>query len=350
MDLQEYLESCAKDTNKELEEFFPRKFTQGWADSFLGDQNFKVDLDASQKALVNPIWDFLDRGGKRWRPALLLLAAEAVGGSRDKALPFTVIPELIHNGTIMVDDVEDGSELRRGKKATHLLYGVDVAVNAGNAMYYLPLVKLFGNSGLNDSAKSKVYDLYSLEMLRLSFGQAMDIHWHNGNKFVSEEEYLQMCSYKTGSLARFAAELGAIVGGGSEEQVAALGSFATNIGVAFQIQDDILNLKPKEGWGKLVGDDIIEGKRTLLVIHALKVLNTREKNRLVEILDSQNNSGEEIKEAISLLDSADSFSFAKKKADDLVMGSWKKTADLLEDSDSKKLLKEFADYLVNRNI
>ncbi len=351
MNLQSYLAKSSKETNEALLRFFPKKFSGKWFKRYFRSPEFALDETALQKSVVDPIWDFLDRGGKRWRPGLLLLACEATGGNRKKAVPFTVLPELIHNGTIMVDDVEDSSTLRRGKPSTHLLFGVDVAVNAGNAMYFLPLLKLFSGPSLDAKTKSKIYDLYVREMVFLSFGQATDIHWHHGysNK-VSESEYLQMCSFKTGSLSRFAAQLGAILGGASEKQVAAFADFATSIGVAFQIQDDILNLVPSEGWGKETGDDISEGKRTLIVIRAFSVLPKKKKRRLIKLLDSKTTSVSEIQEAISILSECGAMDYASSVAKKLVLKSWSRLDGVLKDSDSKKLLKEFAGYLIEREV
>jgi geranylgeranyl diphosphate synthase, type I len=349
MELNVFLEKTRKEVDAELESFFPKKASVQWASKTLGKSDYGFDELAVQNAVFNPVWDFLERGGKRWRPALMLLACESVGGKKADALKFSIIPELLHNGTIMVDDVEDNSLLRRGKKATHLIYGVDVAVNAGNLMYYLPMALVY-NSGLAAEKKAGIYDSYSREMLRLSFGQAMDIQWHHGCDDVSENQYLEMCSYKTGSLARFSVVLGGILGGASENQLAALSKFATSIGIAFQIQDDILNIKPPEGWGKEVGDDIKEGKRTLIVIHAFSVLSAEKKVRLIEILNSENASDADVAEAICVLSESGSIDYASRFAKKIVLESWKRLEELINDSDAKNMLRAFADYVVQRKI
>ncbi|MBI4210408.1 MAG: polyprenyl synthetase family protein [Candidatus Diapherotrites archaeon] len=351
MQLEAFLKSTALEVNAQLESFFPRGLTDGWIAANLGKPKFVVDLGASQKSMVEPIWEFLSRGGKRWRPALMILATEAVGGRKKDALPFTVMPELAHNGSIIIDDVEDRSTLRRGKPCTHIIYGTDIAINAGTALYLIPLAKLFANSRVPAAKKAQMYDNYAVELLRLSFGQALDIHWHHGNGVPTEDQYLQMCYYKTGTLARLAVSLGAILGGASKSQLDALGEFAGSIGVAFQIQDDILNILPQNDlWGKELGDDINEGKRTLLVIHALKTLSPEKASRLMEILDAKQNSKSEVSEAISLLLECGSVEYARKVAKDLVMKSWKKLDPKLKDSRAKAMLKEFADYLIERKI
>jgi len=251
----------------------------------------------------------------------------------------------------MIDDVEDNSYLRRGKKATHLLFGVDVAVNAANAMYYLPLVTLFNSNTLGAEKKAHIYDVYAREMLKLSIGQATDIRWHNAQSNVNESQYLQMCSYKTGSLSRLAIQLGGILGGASLEQLNTFSDFGTSLGVAFQIQDDILNLKPGgEKWGKEIGDDINEGKITLIIINALKSLKDNKKQKLLEILQKENNSKEEISEAISIIAESDAIKYSKELAKNIVLENWANLEKVLDESDAKNLLKEFAYFVVNRKL
>ncbi len=348
--LREFLKKTAGEVDAEIENFFPKKFSAGWYSKHLGKPEFALDSGAAQGAISSPVWDFLSRGGKRWRPALMLLACEAVGGRKADALPFTPIPELAHSGSVIVDDVEDNSALRRGKPSLHIEYGVDIAINAGNALYFLPLLPLALDKKLSPEKKSLVYALYVSEMSKLSFGQGIDIFWHNGHKDATEQEYLQMCSLKTGSLARMAVGLGATLGGASRRQFEALTEFATSIGVAFQIQDDILNIKPNEGWGKETGDDIKEGKRTLMAIHAFSALPEKERARLTWILDSRNNSDNEVREAIDMLEKSGSIEYAKKTAASLVSGSWAKLEKSLPATRAKGMLKEFAEYVVERSV
>jgi len=348
--LHSFLAASASEVDSEIEKFFPKKFRTAWVQQNIGRPEFGFDADAAQKSITDPVWDFLMRGGKRWRPALMLLACESVGGKKKDALALTPIPELAHTGTIIVDDIEDNSALRRGKPSLHIIYGVDIAINAGNALYFLPLLSLLNKPSLGAEKKAAIYELYIREMSKLSLGQGMDIYWHRGNRAVSEQEYLQMCSYKTGSLARLAVGMGAILGNATPRQLEALVDFATSIGVAFQIQDDILNIKPREGWGKETGDDIKEGKRTLMVIHAFSKLPEKGRSRLKWILDSRHNSELEVKEAIGLLESEGSVQYAEKFANEMVAKSWKKLDASIENSKAKSLLREFADYMVKRSV
>jgi len=338
---------------RELQKVFPRNATSDWLKKIVGKADYSYDAATISTELNAPVWEFLDRGGKRWRPILMLSACKAVGGLEETAIPFTPLPELIHEGTIIVDDIEDGADVRRGKKAMHLLFGVDTAINDGNAIYFLPLSLVYRNSeNLSEKQRLQIYNLYSEEMVRLSLGQAMDIHWHKGSKKdVTEQDYLQMCVYKTGVLARFSAKLGGIIGSGSTEQINALGKFAESLGVGFQIQDDILNIAPKSGdWGKEIGEDISEGKRTLLVLHALKNLNKEKAIELVEILNSHSKDLGKIKKAISLIEGAGSIDYTREKAKEIVAESWEKLESVLEENQGKEELRAFASFVVEREL
>lgn len=338
---------------REIEKVLPRKASEKWLCRVVGRADYSYDTATISNEFNKPVWEFLDRGGKRWRPILMLSACKAVGGTEKNALPFTPMPELIHEGTIIVDDIEDNAEIRRGKKAMHLLTGIDTAINNGNALYFLPLVLLYRNTKkLSEKKRLQIYDLYGEEMLRLSLGQAMDIHWHKGKKSdVKEEDYLQMCTYKTGVLARLSAKLGGILGNGTKKQINALGKFAESLGVGFQIQDDILNIAPASGkWGKEIGEDISEGKRTLLVLHALKKLNKRDSRELLRILNAHTKNKAKIKRAISLIKKAGSINYAREKAKKIVSESWKRLEGMLPENEGKKELKAFAQFMVEREI
>ncbi|MBI2550246.1 polyprenyl synthetase family protein [Candidatus Woesearchaeota archaeon] len=336
---------------KELRSFLPAELTANWAEKAVGKAIWKYDVASLTKSISEPVWDFLSRGGKRWRPMLMLICCEAVGGNPEKILPFTVIPEIIHNGTLIVDDIEDNSDLRRGKPVLHKIFGVDMAINAGNTLYFLPYITI-RNSDLPGTTKKDAYEIISLQLLKGHFGQAIDIYWHSGksDRIPTEEEYLQMCANKTGSVASMAAKLGALLGGGSEKQIKALGEFAEAAGVAFQIKDDILNVESSEGIGKGFGDDISEGKRTLLVIHTLNAAPENERQRLLEILNMHTKDEKLLKEAIAIINKHNSIEYAKKAAAQLIEKYWKETEAALPESEAKNQLKELAQLLISRSI
>jgi geranylgeranyl pyrophosphate synthase len=346
-----YLEDKAKNVNKEIEKIIPQIPDKAWFEWAIGKTKYAYNTHAASEAIITPIHDLLNRGGKRWRPALMLLCIEAVGGNSEEFLQFSALPEIIHNGTLIIDDIEDNSDMRRGEACIHKKYGVDIAINAGNAMYYLPVSILYKNSGnLLDTTRLAIYDLIAEEMVRLHVGQGMDIYWHQGNKIdISEKDYLQMCAFKTGTLARLAAKLGVILGAGTESQKNMLGHFAETIGVAFQIQDDILNLSSKTfSEKKGFGEDIHEGKRTLLVLHALSKLNPIKKKRLISILNLHLSDEAVISEAIELIKSTGAIEYASEIAKKLVVEAWSNASQILPESEAKRKLKDIADYLIQR--
>lgn len=352
-DIIRFLEKKKPFIDSKIKEHFPEKLDSDYLDGILGKTRYEYDLDSINKSITEPAWDILKRGGKRWRPALFLLIVKAMGADLEKIQDFVIIPEIIHNGTLMTDDVEDDSELRRGKPCIHKIYGVDVAINTGNFMYYIPLTILIKNKdNLDPKTLLRVYGVYTKEMINLSIGQGLDIWWHKGKaNGITEKQYLQMCSCKTGTLSRMAAKLAVALSGGTEEQEEKIGRFAESIGIAFQIQDDVLSasggkFQEKKGYG----DDITEGKRTLMVIYTLKKANEKDRIRLLKILDTHTRDKKLIKEAIDILKKYDSIDYAKKIARELVSDAWKEIDPLLPESDAKRKLKSFADFLIERDI
>ncbi len=338
-----------------IREFFPKTLKHGGVEEICGPASFSaIDEKLASKAVNEICWDLLERGGKRWRPALYLIILEALGGKKAVALAkdFLVVPEVVHNGTLLVDDIEDDSLTRRGKPCVHKSYGVDLAVNAGNAMYFIPLNVFFKRK--NDfpaETMTRAYEIFAQEMIKLSYGQGLDIYWHKGNAVADEKQYLQMCAYKTGALARMSARLAANFAGAGSDETEALGKYAEAIGVAFQIQDDVLNLEgEEEKYGKEIGGDISEGKQTLITIHALKHLTPAKATRLQEILSSHSKEERVIREAIALIKETHALDYAKKFSRKLVQDAWTNVEGILKESKAKHELKAFADYLVERKL
>eukprot|EP01114_Cavostelium_apophysatum_P017196 TRINITY_DN504_c0_g1_i1.p1 TRINITY_DN504_c0_g1~~TRINITY_DN504_c0_g1_i1.p1 ORF type:complete len:386 (+),score=86.71 TRINITY_DN504_c0_g1_i1:164-1321(+) len=344
--------------NSALEKWLPREINQDNIIQICGRPKYEWDVNAINKAVIEPIWDLLDRGGKRWRSTLLLLVAEALGKSAEEVLDFVVITEIVHNGTLIVDDIEDDSEYRRGKPCLHKTVGVDVAINAGNLMYFLPLRVLRERVDLPKEVMLKCYETYSTEMLTLHLGQGLDICWHSKQRDDHSPEpnvanYLQMCANKTGALARMSAKLSALICGGTDEQAEAIGNFAESIGIAFQIQDDLLNLEfdaavatNKGG----VGEDIHEGKRTIMVIHSFDSAPAEEAKRLREILSMHTSDPVLIAEAIDIMRRNKSMEFAQDKARDLIFEAWNGVDTLLPNSTAKSQLRTLVDYLIDRKV
>jgi len=354
LDIEKFLEEKAALIDKAIEKYVPRRFSEKAVLFRINPPRYAHNSEILNKAVAEPIWEFLDRGGKRWRPALFLLICEALGKNPEDFVDFAIIPEVIHNGTLMIDDIEDASELRRGKPCTYKIYGLDIAINAGNAMYYLPLLPLIKHREKIPLEKlCKVYEIYVQEMISLSLGQAMDIAWHRGlanADELNEKDYLQMCAYKTGTLARMAAKIAAVLADANEKLIEKLGHFAESIGVAFQMQDDILDLTGEKFAEKKGGrgQDITEGKRSLIVIHTLKVAKAADRKRLVEILNMHTSDQKLRREAIAIIKKYNSIDYVKRFARKIVQESWREAEKLLPQSDAKKKLNAFAQFLIER--
>ncbi|MDA3941522.1 MAG: polyprenyl synthetase family protein [Spirochaetia bacterium] len=323
---------------KQLRKAFPSKITFEWVKTAAGQKDPLGKLE-EYDAFCEPGRELLNRGGKRWRPVLMQLSCEIVGG-KDSALPLTPLVEFPHNGSLVIDDIEDKSEWRRGEKAVHLIYGDDFAINAGNLLYFMP-TSLIDNSDLTDSQKLLLYKYYSENLRRLHLGQGFDILWHNSSIIPDPAEYEQMCRFKTGSLARLAAQAGVIAGGGSPETAELLGEVCENMGVGFQILDDIKNLTTGNP-GKGRGDDIVEGKKSLPVIYHLKN-NPTNTSKLETLFKSAKEKGfeyaaDEINEAIDLISSSGALDEAKKRAQELLDASTKTISDNFKQSEASKLI------------
>lgn len=339
--------------NFQIERILPRKFRD--ADlSKLTFIRYKLDLEAINKSINTPFWDLLDRGGKRWRPILFLLIVKLFGKNPDKYLDLSCIFELIHNATLIVDDIEDKSEKRRGKKSVHLIYGDDIAINSANTLYYLPLLTLKNHKDINTEKLLKIYQTYIQEMVNLGIGQGTDIAWHNNlvaNNSITINKYFQMCAFKTGCLARMSAKIAAIIGGASDTQVDILGRLGESLGVVFQIQDDILNITESE-LSKLkgFGEDITEGKKSLPVLIAMDLLPKSKSKRLADILKLHSKDPKIIKEAVDLINLAEGIEKSQVKMRSLLDETLKEIEKNIPKNEAKEQLLAFAKSLVDRKI
>jgi len=257
---QEYTRRIEK-IEKELRRWLPETADSAWVEKVFPDIGGKISA-SSAHFLTAPLTDILSRGGKRWRPLLMTLVCETLGGG-DSAIQLSPLLEFCHNASLIHDDIEDESDERRGKQAIHKIYGVDTAINSGTFFYFLSSSCI---DSCNLKNKELLYKLWTDCIRKLHLGQAMDINWHRNVSAVPEiEEYYSMCRMKTGSLARFAAELGANAADAPKEAVKVLGDATEMMGVGFQILDDVKNLTTGNP-GKKRGDDVVEGKKSLPVL------------------------------------------------------------------------------------
>jgi geranylgeranyl diphosphate synthase type I len=277
-----------------------------------------------------------------------MLSCEAIGSDSKKLLPIAASIEMFHNFTLSHDDIEDDSEMRRGKPCLHKIYGIPLAINAGDGLFAM----VWETSLLLEMPPKKIVEaqrILSDAFRRVLEGQGMEIDWYRTNRWdITEENYADMVAGKTGALIAASCEVGAFLGGGKKRQRKVLREFGNAVGVAFQIQDDILNIIGKEEtYGKEIGGDISEGKRTLMVIHTLEKASIEDKKRLTSILDEKTKDRQKISEAIEILKKYNSNEYARKQAEKLIVKA-KKGLEKLPQTEARQKLLELADFFINR--
>jgi len=285
-------------------------------------------------------------GGKRLRPLLTTMVCEAFGGSSDLAVPYGVALEMIHNFTLVHDDVMDEDDTRRGLKTVHHEYGVPEAILAGDAMFARAF-EIVLDSDIDDSKIIKLVEILARSVRLLADGQQMDLDFEDRD-IVSPEEYLEMIERKTAVLYSAAAQGGAIVGGASEQQQEAMFEYGRLIGLGFQIWDDVLDLRStKESFGKPVLNDIRNGKKTLIVVHALDAMKSPEKDELLAVLGKKDATEEELMSAKELLETVGSIDYASRIASEFVAKA-KEELKAVKDDRHRMILTAFADFMLSR--
>ncbi len=282
-----------------------------------------------------------DAGGKRLRPAAVILAAEAVGSDIRTVLPAAVAVELVHNFTLVHDDIMDSDDIRRGMPAVHVKWGEAAAILAGDTLYSKAF-EIITNAKGEPSRILKCVDVLSRACRDICEGQWMDVEFEDRSD-VTEEEYLEMIEKKTGVLYAASMMIGAIMGGASDEVADAFYESGRLIGIAFQIYDDVIDMtSAEEILGKVRGSDIMEGKKTLIAIHALN------NGVQLDIFGKGRATTEEINEAVCVLEDAGSIDYVRCLAFSYVEKG-KNLLDIVEDSPAKDILLEIADYMIKRS-
>ena len=277
-------------------------------------------------------------GGKRYRPILGLLAYEACGGKDvDKVMNFALSAELIHTATLVHDDVYDRSKMRRGKPTIHASHGISHAIIAGDYLFALGFE-------LGARHEEKIIDMVSASCARLASGEILQLE-HMGDLSTNPEDYYEIIDGKTAGPFATACSCAAIVVGPHEELVEPMWNYGMEMGRAFQLVDDLLDLIGDETTGKPRGTDVHEGKMTLPIIHALTVMHGAERDHLADVLTNFNDS--RLRELTDLLERAGSFDYSRLLISNHV-GRAVESLGALPDSDAKRLLIEFAEMSGSR--
>ena len=303
-----------------------------------------------KRYLYGPLAAYTANAGKRHRPLICLLACEAVGGDPDTARSSAAAIEHFHTAALIHDDIEDSSATRRGEPCLHIREGEGLAINAGDLALSLVTGTVVNDAGLGDATKLRVLSELVDMTTRTIEGQALDIGWARDDRFdLTTDDYLLMANHKTAFYSgAVPLAIGAIVGGGTETQIATLRAFGMASGLAFQIQDDVLNLVgTKESTKKDFRSDITEGKRTLVAVHALSHAPRRE--RLLAILSARESDPAVLDEAVGIMREAGSIEFANAYAENLVVSAKEALIAELPKTKARDLLASMADFFVKRN-
>ncbi len=287
-------------------------------------------------------------GGKMLRPSLSLITAEAVGGQKESALKAGSAIELIHTFSLIHDDIMDQDDMRRGMPSVHKVWGDDVAILAGDTLFSKAFETII-NSNQELASPAQINHALSTvadACVKICEGQALDMGFED--RFdVTENEYMEMIFKKTGALIAAATKVGAIMGGASDEVIDAMYEYGRLIGLAFQIQDDYLDIaSDEETLGKPIGSDIGKGKMTIIAINGLASAG-EDSEKLLEILKDTDNSQEDIDLAIEILTKCGAIDYARNLALDSVSQA-KEVLEILPDSSSKQVLADIADFVLER--
>ena len=297
------------------------------------------------------------REGKGFRPALCLATCQGCGGRMADAVRSAAALELFHNAFLIHDDLEDGSLARRGSPTLHAKYGVGVAANVGDGMNVLALGTLLRNVELIGLRRALATVREAERMARESVeGQAIELDWIRRNRSdLGVRDYLTMCRKKTCWYTCTAPmRIGALIAGVPEDRLRAFNAFGFHVGAAFQIQDDILNLTAEEHlYGKEIGGDIAEGKRTVMVIHALRNARPRARARVLRIYgkDRRDKTEADLAFVRAAMDACGSIDFARALAQRLALRAellFARDLRWMPASPHRRFLAQMIDYMVTR--
>ena len=318
-----------------------------YRDSFLEELN-KIAVDKEPKNLYEPVSYILNLGGKRLRPILTLMSADIFGADYKKGLSAAMAVEVFHNFSLVHDDIMDDAPLRRGKATVHEKWDLNTGILSGDAM--LIEAYRFLESYNGDQFK-KLVSLFSTTALQVCEGQQYDVDFETRDD-VSIPEYLKMIEYKTAVLVAAAMKMGAIIAETTTENEDLIYDFGKNLGIAFQLQDDYLDaFGNPETFGKQVGGDIIENKKTYLYLKALEQSSTAEQNSLDQLFSIQpTNTDDKVATVKAIFVESKADLATKQAIEEYTNKAFAVLDKLAITIDKKEALKQFGLWLMNRKV
>jgi len=296
-------------------------------------------------SLYDPVNYIMSGGGKRIRPLMTMIACETFGGKAEDAIDAAVAMEILHNFTLVHDDIMDNADTRRGRDTVHKKWDINSAILVGDELIGLSYRSLLNT---DSSRIAEVVRAFTDGVIEVCEGQALDKEFES-NDDVSLTDYRLMIQKKTAELLKTSAAVGAIIGNANESEMEMINCYSENLGLAFQIQDDLLDVTADESeFGKKIGGDILERKKTFLYIKSLEILHGKEKERLVKLYKDGDKKSADVDEIINIYNNICAVEFAKaeiKKYTEKANAS----ISLIDSAEKRSKLKCFSDMLLNRN-
>ncbi|MBK7148021.1 MAG: polyprenyl synthetase family protein [Bacteroidetes bacterium] len=360
--MKEFLKAVSKATLQSVHHILPLALTQEKFEELVskkGNKHFTQGLDkqAYVDKLIKPIREITDRGGKSWRSYATIACCDAVGGDSQIAIDWLALPELMHVGSLMVDDVQDKSVVRRGGPSAHTVHGDAIAINSGTAAYFIGQYCIY-NVDKSFEEKVEIYNCYFEAMRASHSGQAMDIYGLDymmpqallDDKVAKQLPVRVIATHrlKSAAPASYLARIGVLLGTGTKEQQNAMGEYFEALGISFQIIDDTLNLKGFKDHLKTKAEDITAGKITYPIAKAMSMLNKKDRARLWQIVSMKTNDIALLTEAVALLDKYKVIELCEREAKSILERAWKKVDPLLRDSMVKLNLRAFSWFVLER--
>jgi len=322
-----------------------------------------LPLQEPEEYMYSPMRDYPQRGGKRSRPALVLLATDALGGDVQKAMRTAAAFEMFQSFAVLHDDIEDDSEMRRGSPCMHRLHGIPLSINVGDALYAKVYEVLCANREILGCERTLELIDEMVQGSRETFeGQAYDVGWIRQRYVPNEEEFMTMLRKKTGwYTGRGPCTAGAIIAGVDGHEREAISQFGEAMAIAFQIKDDLLNLTSSDqdaerapsvtsgAYGKERGGDIAEGKRTLIMIDLLRKCSSAEVEEVLRILNQDRNltTTQETERVIELAVHYSCLEFAAQVGEQWGLQGLRHL-DKVRATPSRELLREMLEFFVQR--
>ncbi|AVM49793.1 polyprenyl synthetase family protein [Capnocytophaga sp. oral taxon 878] len=319
--------------------------TEHYREAFLEFLNAEINVKEPRN-LYEPIQYILQIGGKRLRPILTLIAADLFSGDYHKALNAAAAVEVFHNFSLIHDDIMDKAPLRRGKATVHQKWNLNIGILSGDAM----LVKAYQ---LLDSYPAEIFtpltQLLSRTALQVCEGQQWDMDFETETE-VPIDTYLQMIRYKTAVLVGAALQMGAIVVGASRNDQELLYNFGEKIGLAFQLQDDYLDTFGDYTFGKRIGGDIIENKKTILYLKALALANTQQHQALKQYYTTTEDNEIKIASVKALFEATGAAQSVRKEIEKITDEALELLSKLTITEEKHQYLRDFAVGLMGRKV